>query len=496
MFNDANNSKDVKKRRVFVLVVAITTLFASFIWLCGSTHIINVLRLVYPHNESLVLTEEVIMVVCMSISILTAMVCFPLFPALVETTQLFELGVDGRVQHSESYLVEAVDLVKESILVVSDKMVVLKANNVAKTIFGFQVVGSSFPSFLHPEDVLLFDDSVVRVANSYDFTPATIEVRIHLPHNHNHNHPRKPNPTPRSQNSNRPTARNVYEKRVYVADDSEAGRTDATTPSYRMPPVAHRPAPTNTPDYKWIEITMCRGKQFAEEGGFEYDLKMVCRDIDDHKKNQANKQLVDSVDEKNRANEGKMRYISCIAHDLKTPVQSFSFSLDLLAHTGLNPEQREFVQQANVAVDLMKLTISQTMDISKALTGAKLMPRRTNVYLSSVLDRVKIIINGFGKQVPVSFEVARNVCDEIITDEEWLWQMILNLLTNACKYTDRGSIHVRLSVTPVEKAMPGSSSATEKLAGLASLKVVSRPCDMLLCEVIDTGKFLIFVYLS
>jgi hypothetical protein len=39
------------------------------------------------------------------------------------------------------------------------------------------------------------------------------------------------------------------------------------------------------------------------------------------------------------------------------------------------------VQQANVAVDPMKLTISQTMDTSKALTGAKLVPRCTTVSL-------------------------------------------------------------------------------------------------------------------
>jgi hypothetical protein len=43
-------------------------------------------------------------------------------------------------------------------------------------------------------------------------------------------------------------------------------------------------------------------------------------------------------------------------------------------------------------VDLMKLTISQTMDISKALSGAKLTPRCTTVSLPSVLNRVKVIM--------------------------------------------------------------------------------------------------------
>jgi signal transduction histidine kinase len=156
--------------------------------------------------------------------------------------------------------------------------------------------------------------------------------------------------------------------------------------------------------------------------------------------------------------------------------------------------------------------------------------------------------NGYGKQVPVTFEVSPEVNDSIITDEEWLWQMLLNLLTNACKYTDKGSIHVRISLrdsglgnyadtsaahtmshtaaltsaadlalsTPGYSAAPGSGAATggpavgafsprsegykavtlsahssrDKLPQLARLSLPAIDAtEMLLCEVIDTGKY-------
>jgi K+-sensing histidine kinase KdpD len=96
--------------------------------------------------------------------------------------------------------------------------------------------------------------------------------------------------------------------------------------------------------------------------------------------------------EKEAVNEAKLRYISCIAHDLKTPLQSFCFSVDLLSKSGLSLVQAELLEHVNVAVDLMKLTISQTMDISKALTGAALQPRRQSVHLPSVIERVRIIM--------------------------------------------------------------------------------------------------------
>ena len=83
-----------------------------------------------------------------------------------------------------------------------------------------------------------------------------------------------------------------------------------------------------------------------------------------------------------------------------------------------------------------------------------------------------IYSNGYGKQVPVSFKLARDVCDRIITDEEWLWQMVLNLLTNACKYTDKGEIRVTVSKTN------GSEEMNKEFEE-----------EMLMVEVVDTGEF-------
>ena len=56
--------------------------------------------------------------------------------------------------------------------------------------------------------------------------------------------------------------------------------------------------------------------------------------------------------------------------------------------------------------------------------------------------------------MPIHYEISPAVYDYIISDEEWLWQMLLNYLTNACKYTDRGSITVRVSLVD---ANPSSS---------------------------------------
>ena len=95
--------------------------------------------------------------------------------------------------------------------------------------------------------------------------------------------------------------------------------------------------------------------------------------------------------------------------------------------------------------------------------------------------------SGYGKQVPVIFEIAQNVNDRIITDEEWLWQMILNLLTNACKYTDRGEIRVVLSVTNAA-ITPHTPRNSIQAGSNSSYTPTVLTQEMLLVEVIDTGS--------
>jgi signal transduction histidine kinase len=179
------------------------------------------------------------------------------------------------------------------------------------------------------------------------------------------------------------------------SDLSAAPPSTAPSSTQRMCTADGESARDAAPDaYIWVESAMCKGMRLTTSGDFEYDVKMVTRNIDERKKQAQNQleMIVRASEEQAHINAAKLRYISCIAHDLKTPLQSFCFSLDLLQQTPMLDEQRELVQQANTAVDLMKLTISQTMDISKTLSGGKIVPRCTTVLLSSVMQRVQVIM--------------------------------------------------------------------------------------------------------
>jgi len=389
---------ETKKKELFYLLIGILFLFCSFISLCGSTHLLHIIRNKMPDDERVELAQTIILVMCASVSVLTVVVGYRVLPLLVDIMSKFELSSEGHLQHSENYLIEVVELINEGVMVLSEDLTFLRGNQAFKMLFGRRAVGKKVTDYLHPKDLPLFSSAVTRVLESFNFTPATIEVRIRRDFNSISVTPMAVPPSPALlSRPATPMARRHSHSRVYVcSEDSQSRRSLATTPTHRTagdkPDLACMSSSSTDDEYMWIECTMAKGKRLNHNDDFEYDIKMVARNIDDKKKRELYQTIVEGTEERGRINESKMRYISCIAHDLKTPLQSFCFSLDLLKHSQLILEQKEYIEQATVAVDLMKLTISQTMDISKALTGAKLNPRRTTVYISSVIKRVNIIM--------------------------------------------------------------------------------------------------------
>src|SRR5690554_4152833 len=99
-------------------------------------------------------------------------------------------------------------------------------------------------------------------------------------------------------------------------------------------------------------------------------------------------------------------------------------AIDELQQTELSHVQKTYLTQAFVCMDLMTLTIAQALDIGKATVGKKLVPRRTTVQLPELLQHCHIVIQGCARRVPIRSHLSEDVCPTVITDKEWLWQMV------------------------------------------------------------------------
>lgn len=259
--------------------------------------------------------------------------------------------------NNKTYLEEVLELVNESVAVLSKNMEVVRFNTVSKALFGAEEL-AGYPlltAFIHPEDVELFEDAFRRASVDCSSTPLTVEYRT----------------------------RSI----VLTSTAMSAPPTETAPPTPRLIPLEHR---YHDNSYGWVKSTLCKIGHRSQND----DIHVVTRSIVDEKRRELNERYnkLKASEELERINAAKLRYISCVAHELNTPVSSFCLMLDLLQHTVLSAEQQELLQQGAVATDMMKLTICQTMDISKALTGAKLRPLLATVDLSKLLKRVNLIM--------------------------------------------------------------------------------------------------------
>jgi len=138
-----------------------------------------------------------------------------------------------------------------------------------------------------------------------------------------------------------------------------------------------------------------------------------------------------------------------MSHELRTPLNSMLILARLFAENpeqNLTPKQIDFAKTIYTAgSDLLNL-INDILDLSKVEAG------RMDVHVTNVgLDEVRDYVNrtfrpvveekGLGFVVDVAFDVQQ----KIATDEQRLQQVLKNLLANACKFTQSGSVSLRVS---------------------------------------------------
>ncbi|MEH7124626.1 response regulator [Bacillus sp. JJ1773] len=142
----------------------------------------------------------------------------------------------------------------------------------------------------------------------------------------------------------------------------------------------------------------------------------------------------------------KTEFLANMSHELRTPLNSILLLSEMLIddpNHGLNEEQVEFTKVIHSAgQDLLDL-INDILDLSKVEVG-KLEIHFEEVNMSIFTDHLERNFVQFAKKKNLEFTVTEieGVPEVIFTDEQRLQQMIKNLLSNAFKFTDSGSVSV------------------------------------------------------
>lgn len=153
--------------------------------------------------------------------------------------------------------------------------------------------------------------------------------------------------------------------------------------------------------------------------------------------------------EKCEATISNFSYIANMSHDIRTPVNAIIGFSRLMAETDDHEKKRKYMEQIETNNHLLMKLINDVLDISKKKEG-ELEIRNSEVELNELMDSVKSTVHfRVPPRAVLNAVYGASEC-RVITDPERLTQVILNLLTNACKFTSAGSITFGYEIHPDE----------------------------------------------
>lgn len=158
------------------------------------------------------------------------------------------------------------------------------------------------------------------------------------------------------------------------------------------------------------------------------------------------KKLHKAIQEAELANEAKTRFLANMSHELRTPLNGVIGVGDLLRETELNKEQHDLVKIMNQSAYSLLGLIEKVLDISKIEAG-KLSIKQEEFDLHAVVNSVISIqsIACESKGLKISCNIGANVPFLLEGDQQHLRQVLINLISNAVKFTDEGSVNLHVT---------------------------------------------------
>lgn len=191
---------------------------------------------------------------------------------------------------------------------------------------------------------------------------------------------------------------------------------------------------------RWVEW---EEQLVAAPAGNRFEVQSVGRDVTEQRR--AELLLAEARDQAEAANRAKSRFLATMSHEIRTPMNGILGMASLLQDTAQTPEQQTYVRAIDQSARTLLALIDEILDFSKIEAGKLELSEAPFALEACVQGAVELLApRAHEKGLEIAWSVSPQLPRVIIGDECRVRQILLNLVSNAVKFTDAGGVSVRV----------------------------------------------------